>query len=752
MVLQYDAYGVVTYVSPSARRFGYDPPDVVGKSIGDFLTPGSWESISKNLASYRAGGPFPEGALTNATAKTADGREVCLEGAQSAVYDDRGKFAGVISVQRDITERRKLEQTLSESEAKFRQLAEASSDVIVRYDSSGINYVSPSIREFGYDPVTIVGADPLALIHPDDRERMGALMRRVMETGDTYPADDHTFRAIDAHGEVVWLESRPVVIRDDTGGSLAVLTQLRDITERKAAAIALKESEVRFRQLADSANDLILHADAQGRVMFASPALQRLLGRSSTDAVGRRASEVLQPEKPEEFLETAMRLAANPEAAEWREPWTLRYRHADGHLVWLESSHSPLLDDEGRFAGALIAARDVTARVALESELRAKQADAEVAAVAKAEFLANMSHELRTPLTAVAGFSEQLAKLMERTPETSPKARRYVDLIETAAQTMVTMVDDVLTLSRLEAGLVEIHPRPFDPADCVAESIGIVSLQAGRKNLAIEARISTQLPAAVKADPVRVRQVLLNLLSNAIKFTEAGAVTVTTSHDSKRLRIAVMDTGIGFNAESGERLFRRFTQVDGSITRRYGGTGLGLAICKDLVDLMGGEIGVNSAPGEGSTFWFEVPAPHVAAAPPETETPAPLARRADAKILVADDDPQNRELIGLMLGDAGYQAVFAEDGEEAVREAERTKVDAILMDIQMPALDGMTAARRILGRPGPNQQTPILALSANVLPEHAEACRRAGMRVHIAKPIDRTLLLTTMARLIEESA
>jgi CheY-like chemotaxis protein len=258
------------------------------------------------------------------------------------------------------------------------------------------------------------------------------------------------------------------------------------------------------------------------------------------------------------------------------------------------------------------------------------------------------------------------------------------------------------------------------------------------------------LPVELTADGVRVRQVLLNLLSNAIKFTRTGGVTVMGSYDGHRLRIAVTDTGIGIAADSRDRLFQRFSQVDGSITRRYGGTGLGLAICKGLVELMGGEIGVTSSPGDGSTFWFTVPAHPAEAANPELVAEAP--RSIDgARVLVVDDEPQNRELIGLMLEAAGCQVSFAEDGVAAVERAQSAPFDLVLMDIQMPRVDGPTAARAIQRQPGPNQKTPILALSANVLPEHVEACRRAGMLDHIAKPVSSGGLLSKAAYWIERS-
>jgi signal transduction histidine kinase/ActR/RegA family two-component response regulator len=397
----------------------------------------------------------------------------------------------------------------------------------------------------------------------------------------------------------------------------------------------------------------------------------------------------------------------------------------------------PYLDDAnepGRLANALLALRDVQAERA--GLLQQSQA----ANRAKSEFLANMSHEIRTPLAAVIGFGE----LIEADNGASTAVRRYASRITVAGRTLLAIVNDVLDFSMLEARRMRFDPQPFAPAELVAESLDLVRANAAGRGLALSAAIDPSMPRQLVGDAARLRQVLLNLLGNAIKFTERGGVTVTAACRDGRLRLEVVDTGVGVDPAAIPQLFERFSQADQSTTRRFGGSGLGLAICKGLVEGMGGQIGAMSAPGQGSTFWFETPAEaadELTAPPSMVDAGTPAAR-----ILLVDDADRNRELMGVILQAAGHAVVFARDGAEAVDLASASRFDLILMDMQMPVMDGPTAARAIRGRPGPCQDVPIVAVSANVLPEHVAACLAAGMDAHLAKPVAAAALVETVAR------
>ncbi|QUD89804.1 hybrid sensor histidine kinase/response regulator [Phenylobacterium montanum] len=387
----------------------------------------------------------------------------------------------------------------------------------------------------------------------------------------------------------------------------------------------------------------------------------------------------------------------------------------------------------------------VARRAQLEEALLRRTFESEAASIAKSEFLANMSHEIRTPLTAVIGF----AGLLERAPELSPKSHAHVMRISQSGRALLAIVNDVLDFSELDAGHTRLEPHSFDPAALVREAVDLVADQASAKGLALWLEVDA-LPPRLWADSARLRQVLLNLLVNAIKFTDTGSVDVRVSHDGlvgSWLWVTVADTGEGVPERLRHRLFQHFSQVDGSNTRRHGGIGLGLAICKSLVDLMGGDIGVESRDGPGSIFWFTIPAPEAEddyrAAPP-SRAPGEPKRQAD--ILVVDDVPANRELVRAMLEAMGHRVEEAGDGLEAVNAAHRLRFDLILMDLHMPRMDGLEATRQIRARSALNCDTPVVALTANVLDADIASCLEAGMDDHLSKPIVPAKLVATIGQ------
>ena len=388
--------------------------------------------------------------------------------------------------------------------------------------------------------------------------------------------------------------------------------------------------------------------------------------------------------------------------------------------------------------GALMDVTEVRAREAalIDAKLRA-----EAAADAKAEFLANMSHEIRTPLTAINGFSNLLGEL-ENLP---PDASLYVRRVKTAGMTLLTVVNDILDFSKLEAGHVTLSPQPFDLAPFLEDVMALFDDQARAKGLGLSLELDPDAPVALEGDANRMRQVVVNLVSNAIKFTEVGEVRVGVRHADGVLHVSVRDTGCGVPETKRESLFQRFFQADGSISRRYGGTGLGLSICKGLVELMGGSIVMQPAPDGGSIFTFHVPAQE--AAPVEAGA---LAERAGpvacARILVVDDVAVNRELVRAMLHAVGHEVSEAASAREALRLTGCERFDLILMDLQMPEVDGFAAARAVRAQDSANRDTPIIALSADVLPEHVEASAKAGMNGHIGKPISPLELLGAIER------
>ena len=499
--------------------------------------------------------------------------------------------------------------------------------------------------------------------------------------------------------------------------------------------------------------DLLVIRELDGRVVKVSRSWETTLGYSPEEMRGALLMPLVHPDDLAATLDSVVevenRKPGDPVLGQIN-----RYRHKNGGYRTLEWRAQKF---DGRIYGV---ARDVTDRVGAEQDLRDAKAAAEAANQAKSDFLANMSHEIRTPLNGVIGIVDALS----RTPLTSDQTE-MVSLIRSSGHTLERLVSDILDVSKIEAGQLTLECRPFD-LDEALEPLAVMRARAEDKGLEFRVLRSPEARGQFLGDSTRIRQVLGNLLSNAVKFTAEGSVSVRVEvwsddpearGDAHRLALTIEDTGVGFNAEHATRLFERFNQADGTITRRFGGTGLGLSICRSLVEMMGGEIEARSTPGAGSWFRFVLPlrrAGSLADYDARGAAAAPAALPGTGRswrVLLAEDHPTNQRVVQLILNSQGAEVVIAGDGAQALAAFEAETFDVVLMDMQMPVMDGLSATRAIRaheaatpGRP----RTPLVMLSANAMPEHREEALAAGADSHLAKPITAASLLAGIEAVI----
>ena len=693
----------------------------------------------------------------------ADGHEVPVEVNTTRFHDGGREY--FLSVARDIGRRTALGAELERRENQLWFALNEAADGLWDWDTTTDSvFFSPQLKRmlgYGPDEMNPVLATWSDNIHPDDRPQvMQALSQHLQGRSARYMA---TYRLRNRNGAWLWVQDRGRVCeRDDQGQATRVVGMVHDISARQAALDALARSEAEQRTLIAALPDVIIRFDRDGRHLYVSDNIRSVLPIDPADLIGKTHGDLGYPAE-----EAGRVLAAIRAVCDSGEPhealFSVRSPRGERQVRWR------LVPEPG--AGTqpvtvLAVCQDVTEAQAAAAELErhrhhleelvdqrtaalsiAKEA-AEAASRAKSSFLANMSHELRTPMTAIIGMTGLARQRVQ-----DPVVQDQLGKVEQAARHLLGLINDVLDLSKIEADRLTLETIPFTIGSVVDGVLEFTALRAAAQGLRLEADIAPATAGQlVLGDPLRLKQVLLNLVDNALKFSARGAVRVgvaplDSADDASgtgpvALRFTVSDQGIGLSPEAVARLFHPFEQADNSMSRRFGGTGLGLAICKRLVEAMGGEIGVDSQPGEGARFWFTVrlargtPLPP-GAAPPATDDarPALRARHAGARVLLVDDEPVGREVTHCLLADAGLAVQLAGDGASALALARDHRFDLILMDMQLPRLDGL-ATTQALRAEGPNRDTPILALTANAFEEDRQRCLAAGMDDHLVKPLE----------------
>jgi PAS domain S-box-containing protein len=537
-------------------------------------------------------------------------------------------------------------------------------------------------------------------------------------------------------GEYLRFHTRPT----PTGGFVVTCLDVTDLKEREKKALAAQSF---LDTVVENVPAIMVVKDGEtGRFLLANRFAEEAMGVSRNDLLGKSDRDLFPQDQADYFMDWDRRVLASGEV------WTIEEEPLDtphNGRRWLQTRKVGVPFADGR-RHLLTICQDITERKQSAAALAEALERAEAASVAKSEFLANMSHEIRTPLNGVIG----LAEVMSRT-ELSDDQREMIQTIIASGRTLNRLLCDILDLSKVESGQLALAPEPLDLRDAISSAVSVFEAVAREKGVGFEVSFADDFCPHVLADGLRIRQIVANLTSNAVKFTSRGAVCIhaatTPAQDGRvALSVSVADTGEGFDAEAGDRLFERFQQADGSVTRKFGGSGLGLPIARQFARLMGGDIGWTAKKGAGATFTFRALLPLSEICPPVQAAPAQAeALDRPLRILLAEDHPVNQKVVLMMLADAAEVTVAA-DGRAALEAFDAARFDVILMDSQMPVMDGLAATRAIREREAARglAATPIVSLTANAMPHQIEASLAAGANLHLAKPVSMDALFQTL--------
>ncbi len=735
-------YGIglgAIYISPACERvLGYRPDELMRRTVDDAVHPDDLRlfldvrrtletGIGETKAEYRV--------------RHKDGRFIWVEGSFRSIALTGTTPERILTVVRNIDDRKRAEESLRHSEERYRALADNATELITLREpgpEGRLLYVSPAIRTvLGYSPEEFAALPQESLIHPDDFAGLAESGTRLLG-GDERVTSIH--RLLHRDGSYIWVEVSMSVVLAEDGRSKQFMAVVRDVNTRKIAEENAERLQTLLTEAIDAMQDGVALFDADDRLVLVNRALRDgLTGYPDVYVPGHTYAEIV-----ERYLiailgdEPAVLEAGMPVAIE-------RHRNADGTPEEFHNKRGLWIIDRQfrtRDGGVLSVTTDISPLKNAALEIAAARDAAEEANRAKSIFLANMSHEIRTPMNAIIGFADLL---LDR--GLSVEQEQQVSMMRDAGKSLLGIINDILDFSKIEAGKLELEKVPMDLTAVVDGACALIRGEAAAKGLVFRVDRASDLPDWILGDATRLRQVLVNLLNNALKFTKRGSITLGVRRDDddgkERLLLEVSDTGIGIPAHRQHQLFQNFSQAHQVSLNHYGGTGLGLAISKRLVEAMGGTIGVRSAEGGGSTFWFTI---DCLAAGAQTISAVPVSCEVrPMRILVVEDLRVNQIVVETMLVAAGHRVTLAANGAEAIEVLRRGDFDLVLMDVQMPIMDGVTATAAIRSMSDPVRAIPIIALSANAMVEEVERCKAAGMNDHLAKPIDRHLLLSTIA-------
>jgi PAS domain S-box-containing protein len=652
------------------------------------------------------------------------------------------KYLGHLWQFNDITERKNAEQKLKESQERYRQIVESAMDIIYRTDIKGYySYVNATVFSIlGYVEEEVVGKHFTSFIRPDYISQTVEFYKRQVESQTL--SSYFEFPVITKDLRQVWIGQNVQMVFEN-GKHKESSAIARNITDKILAEEKIQKSEEKYRSIIDHMKLGVLEVDIEEKITFAYDRFCQMTSYSAEELMGTHALDLM----PVEYLKTfhtknAERLNGHTGVYE------VQIKKKNGQIMWALVSGAPLYDNHQQIIGSLGIHLDITEQKNIEQDLIKERKKAEESSKAKETFLANMSHEIRTPMNAIIGMANLIAGT-----DLTDKQKGYLEAINTSANNLLVIINDVLDFSKIESGKLALETIGFRLDNTVRSLMQSISYKADEKGISIAANIGTGISPVVIGDSVRLNQVLLNLMINAIKFTSQGHVELQCNLIAETpliqsIEFKVTDTGIGISEHKLHTIYDSFSQEDESITRRFGGTGLGLSICKQIVELMGGQLHVISEKGKGSTFSFvidfnkgtESDIEHIR----EEKKDVSLA---GVKVLLVEDHKINRFLALSIMQEWKLVVDVAENGAIAVEKVKSTKYDIILMDMQMPVISGMEASRII--RNELKSAIPIIALTANASKADAAKCLKAGMNGYISKPFNPVHLYNTIAEHVQ---
>ncbi len=738
-IIGQDVDGVVISWNRAAEKiYGYTQSEIIGKNLSILDNDRSGKNIREMLDTLKSGEEIKNYEVKRLC---KNGEEIFLSVNVSPLRNYKGEVIGSCTISRDITENKMLTEKLYDSEKRFRNIYEQSPIGIEIFDSSG-NTLSANksfcnmfkintISDFKYDNFFESPYIPNRIKDKVKSKKISRLVCRYnLKSNKTY---------LDSENEICYFDMLITPILNEYRDITSILAQVQDITKVKT----IEKMVGNFTSLSD---DIFCILDFKGNFLEVSAAVEKILGWSIDEFSHKNFANFLHID---DFDSTFN--AINSLLETGRITYRNRYTCKDGNYKWIEWSSFIVKEDKVVYS----IGRDITKRMENEEELRKAKIAAEEASIAKSRFLANMSHEIRTPINGIMGMTE-LSLMTDLTEEQT----EYLNVVKTSSQHLLDIINDVLDISKIESGKFKLDLVPFNLEETINKLVKNFSILANKKYLEFIYFVEPTLTkGSLIGDPLRLNQILMNLLTNALKFTDRGSIIVCAKHipsptGKVKVQFSVSDTGIGIPDDKMDRLFKTFSQVDDSYTKKYGGTGLGLAICKHLVGMMNGDVWVNSKENHGSCFYFTaefLPVDDSKQAScsknidtydnifnQSENTPGLGSKNVYSKtILIADDNEVNQRFISTLLYKKGYNYLIASDGNEAIKLFNENKVDLILMDIQMPKLNGVNATRIIRDNEDSlEKHTPIIAMTAYAMSGDKEKFISAGMDDYLAKPID----------------